>query len=230
MRDFQKLKSLDDFEVLDTPKSLEFEPISPADCPYEKQMILRMLIKGKYNKLMAFPRELDWLESQIISIKTYDEILTGIDDSWIYVTVRHGPLCWETDDEWHFDGASLRTELIPERNYIFTSAPGFEYMEGTVVFRSDFDPVKHNLFQYVKSAAVAQTRTAEPDTWYLVTPFVFHRRPEMPAGTPRTFVRITFPDIEIRDVNNTINPHFPTRSFGRDPVKSFRDGLARYEL
>lgn len=225
MRNFQKLKTLSDFSQLDAPEEVALRP--PPSCPFPEQKILRMLVRPKYGSF-RFPGELRWLSETIKEVSWWDYQSTGIEESWCYVTVRHGPITTEKDDEWHFDGASFRTGLIPERNYIWVSSDGPQYKLGGVSFPSDFDPCRHHLFRYAERVLRDEpVSVCKAETWYRMSPFCFHRRnPE--AKSPRTFLRISFPDIEGRDVNNTENPLLPTPAWGRDPVREFRDRLETY--
>lgn len=223
MLDFTKLKTLEDFEELIPPMEININP--PPQSPFDNQMVLRMLVRPKYSNDFFIPDELKWLETHIRAFYDLDTELTGIAKKWVYVTVRHG-IEESPDNNWHIDGGSLRVELIPERNYIWVSSYGFEYLTGRVKFSPNFDPVKRNLFNYILDNIVADGGyVAKAQQWYLVHPFVFHKRSIRANGENRTFIRITFPDIEIRDVNCTQNPLLPTESFGRDPVKSFRNKL-----
>jgi hypothetical protein len=231
MRNYQKLKTLHDYGVLDAPEAVGIPSIIDnhlCSLP-EEQMILRMLVRPKYAINWMIPNELQWLSSYIYWLYKDDMEATGIVDSWCYVTVRRGPVNTKTDDEWHFDGASFRTDLIPERNYIWVDNYGPQYKLGGLSFPLDFDPTKHNLFKFAES----QTRdneilTAPTRTWLRINPFCLHRRNPQATGH-RTFVRVCFTDIEGRDINNTSNPLLSTPAFGRDPVKSFRNNLFTYE-
>ena len=193
--------------------------------PDEDQMVLRMLVSPKYQNTFFIPKGLEWIEDEIKEIYELDTSITGIHNKWCYVTIRHG-INHEPDNSWHFDGGSLRTELIPERDYVYVNKFGFEFKEGTIVFPKDFDPVKHNM----SSAALnnikdERTVIAKVNTWYLLSPFVFHRASPKGNGEYRTFIRITFTDIEIRDQTCTQNPLLYTEAYGRDSVKMFRNGL-----
>lgn len=229
MRDYQKLKTMADFARLDAPTPVD------AARPHTvqlmgPQMILRMLVKPRYGHF-RIPRQLGWLEHCIMDLMHIDYQLTRIpiDHSWVYVTVRHGPLASQTDDQWHFDGASFRVELIPERNYIWANHTGTEYKTGSVNWPSDFDPIKHNLFTYAARALADEpVQVAEAQKWHMLNPFCLHRRAPSARFDARTFVRIAFTEIEGRDANNTPNPLLHTPTYGRDPVKSFRDKLVDY--
>lgn len=224
----RKLKTIESFNNLIAPVTLGRYP----DClrnnttPENPQRILRMLIKAKYSYELLIPEELEWLREDIEHLMTEDKYRTEIPsrDSWIYVTVRHGPEP-EPDNAWHLDGASLRVELIPERNYIFTRGAPIKYATGTFEPPLFFDPLEHNLFDAIMDYGdLSKVQFAPENQWLLLNPNCFH------AGTSlkycwRTFVRVTFVDIEIRDARCTQNPLLRTEAYGRNPVASFRDNL-----
>jgi hypothetical protein len=229
MRDFQKIKELSDYNQLDHPEYVMETVPTFVPASESPMMVLRMLVRPKYGDFII-PAELSFLSQTIKTLADYDVERTGIKDSWCYVTIRHGEVKTKTDDQWHFDGSSFRTDIIPERNYVWVSNHPSEYKVGKLKFPKDFNPVEHNLFTFaehqLKSKAVKQT---QDKTWYLISPFCFHRRPnDIPENTIRTFLRICFTDIEGRDVNNTENPLLPTPFFGRNPVQSFRNKLKNY--
>lgn len=233
MRDFKKLKELSDYSKLDAPVEIPASGgtgiMHPDVClAPDFQTILRMLVRPKYSNEARIPEELRWLTGAINWAHLVDKELTGIKDSFCYVTVRRGKL-FPTDDEWHFDGSSFRTDLIPERNYIWVDHSPTEYKTGELAFPDDFDPVKHHLFKYADShLRDAEVKFTKPETWYMLSPFCLHRRPYIKDGTHRTFIRICFTDIEGRDINNTPNPLLETDAYGRDPVRTFRDELIEY--
>ncbi len=227
MRNFQKIKTIEDYKVLDAPEFVCKDYGMPV--PYKSLMILRMLVRPKYSNCWYVPESLEFLKDTISDIMDYDEKRTGIKDSWCYVTIRHGKVTSKTDDEWHFDGASFRTDIIPERNYIWVNNYPTEFKTGGLQIPSDFDPIKHNLFTFaahqLKDVWEEQTKAKQ---WYLLSPFCLHRRPKITEDVHRTFIRICFTDIEGRDINNTPNPLLPTPFYGRDPVKTFRNKLQNY--
>lgn len=225
MRNFKKLKTLGDYSILDAPKAIH---IGNVKLPSFEQSILRMLVRPKYGNWFI-PSKLNWLKRNIYNAARFDERMTEIKHSFCYVTVRHGKLFSETDDEWHFDGSSFRTDLIPERNYIWVSDFPTEYKMGRLEFPKDFDPIKHNLFKFADAITNgSKIRATKSKRWYLLTPFCLHRRPKINGDIFRTFIRICFTDIEGRDINNTLNPLLETDAYGRDPVRTFRDRLLDY--
>jgi hypothetical protein len=225
-RNYKKLKTMSDFRTLDAP--LPVTASQPENPPSGTQMVLRMLVKPKYGA-WAIPPELAWLSPIIHELAEVDRKLTGIVESWCYVTVRHGIPCTKTDDEWHFDGASFRVEIIPERNYVWVNHTATEYKTGSLEIPDDFDPCVHDLFSFASAQlAEAEVKTTPCKAWSLLNPFCLHRRSPNTPDESRTFIRIAFTDVEGRDVNNTANPLLPTPAYGRDPVRSFRNKLKKY--
>lgn len=224
MRNFQKIKELSDWNTLDAP--VKVPELVPFEAPSD-QMILRMLVRTKYGRFEV-PQELAYLEPVIYNLAAVDASWTGIRDSWCYVTVRSG-IPFPTTDEWHFDGGSLRTELIPERNYVWCDRFPLQYKMGNVNFPEDFDPLKHNMFTFAaKEVEDSPILNVDAEKWYLLSPFCLHRRDPASNGFQRTFIRVSFIDIEVRDVKCTQNPLLPTEAYERNPVKSFRDSLVDY--
>ena len=227
MRNFQKIKEIQDYNQLDAPELVSVVN-KPDIANHEELMVLRMLVRPKYGKFII-PESLKFLEETILELSAIDVLRTGIEESWCYVTIRHGEVKSETDDEWHFDGSSFRTDIIPERNYIWVDNNPTEYKEGNLSIPEDFDPINHNLFTFAEHQLKDnEIKTCEVDKWYLLSPFCLHRRPDIADGTKRTFYRICFTDIEGRDINNTPNPLLHTEFYGRNPVQSFRNKLKDY--
>lgn len=223
--EWTKLKTLDDFKHMIGPEYVPME--SPPLPPENEQWVLRMLVRPKYGDWII-PPALKYLEPQIKALALFDEQTTGISNSWCYVTVRHGPPTCQNDDEWHLDGASLRVELISERNYVWYNHTAMQYKTGSVNFPVDFDANKHHLFTHIaKELEDRPIYHAPPDTWWRLSPRCLHRRnPEVP-NISRTFYRISFIDIEVRDEAATQNPLLRTEAWGRNPVQSFRNQLTR---
>lgn len=227
MRNYKKIKTLDDYRVLDAPSIVNIGKHQPIP-DTTSQMILRMLVRAKYGPF-EIPACLWWLKPFIFALSSKDENYTDILESWCYVTVRHGMPFSTTDDEWHFDGASFRMDDIPDRNYIWVNHTPTEYKTGIMYIPEGFDPIRNNLFTLaINNTRINRIHATVARNWYMFNPFVLHRRPPNTPNKPRTFIRISFTDVEIRDVNNTQNPMLPTEAFGRDPVKSFRNQLTDY--
>lgn len=200
-------------------------------CPYDEQYILRMPIKINGSELKV-PYELNWLMPLIEAANFYQTEKLKVHHNFCYVTVRHGLVKSVTDDEWHVDGFSTRITHIPEQNYIWSNCYPTEYVLLPIKFPSDFDPLKHNIHKYIQK----QIAKKKPEVKLLsefnmlcLDPYVIHRRPpNIPEGTIRTFIRISFVPIEIRDDNNTKNALLYVPDCGLDGVKQFRDNLLEY--
>lgn len=202
------------------------------ECPYEEQYILRMMIKGTGDNDFKIPSELEWLRSTIEKANFYQTEKLKVHHSFCYVTVRHGLVESVTDDEWHVDGFSTKITHIPEQNYIWSNCYPTEYVTLPIKFPEDFDPMRHNIHSYIqKRVAIRkpEIKFLSPSNLLCVDPYVIHRRPSnIPEGTRRTFIRISFVPIEIRDDNNTQNPLLPVPVYGVDGVKDFRNKLLNY--
>lgn len=150
---------------------------------------------------------------------------------YCYVTVRSGLVESVTDDDWHTDGFSMNITHLPEQNYCWSNVYPTEFVEKGIVFPKDFSPFAHNIHQYIGDALIANPEpitVANPNTIYCFDPYVIHRRPQIPEGIQRTFVRVSYTPIEIIDGANTENPLLPRPKCERNAVKEFRDKLARY--
>jgi hypothetical protein len=178
------------------------------DCPLGEQYILRMAIRADGGEFIV-PSELGWireaLEASIQSQKTL-----GVDHPFCYVTIRHGLVKSQTDDEWHVDGFSTKVPHLPEQNYVWTNHTGTECADLAVEFPADFNPLRHNVNGYLSRFVSPENVMAlTPGVLYAMDPYMLHRRPPQTGGKVRTFVRITHVPIEINDVNNTVNPLLP---------------------
>ncbi len=55
---------------------------------------------------------------------------------------------------------------------------------------------------------------------YIMDPYHAHARPEILAGTQRTFIRICYSPVEIRDDTNTFNPYLPRGPYNRQDIRN----------
>lgn len=192
--------------------------------PAERQYFLRMAIRAEGSNI-ALPDELLWIKPLLDAALAHQTEI-GTDHPFCYVTIRHGEVTSQTDDEWHVDGFSTKVAHVPEQNYIWASADATEYAPDLkVVFPEDFDPRIHNVNPML-AAHVGEVRECEPKTIYCLDPYLLHRRPSKTTNTHRTFVRISFVPIEINDINNSQNPLLP-RTYDHDGV-AFREKLTVY--
>lgn len=206
----------------------EFVKSIKVICPYKRQYILRMLIKEAYNDFQI-PQELNWAKPLIEEAIKYQKDIVNISHSFCYITIRHGLVTSETDDIWHVDGFSTLINHIPEQNYGWANCYPTEFLAKRIKFPKDFNPLIHNAHQFIQSKINKYDNifNIHPNTLFCFDPYVIHRRPQIPKDIVRTFVRISFDPIEIKDVNNTINPLLP-KYYIRDGVKEFRDKLINY--
>lgn len=195
------------------------------ECPHDRQYILRMAIRvdgGDYH----IPSELDWLIPIFKSSLNYQKSM-GINHPFCYITVRHGEVTSQEDDEWHVDGFSIKVPHTPEQNYIWCNRDATEYAELKVEFPEDFDARVHNVNHYLQNFINDENiGKCEEFVLYCMDPYNVHRRPITATGMNRTFVRISFAPIEINDINNTQNPALH-RIYDQNGVK-FRKELLTY--
>jgi len=147
--------------------------------------------------------------------------------------VRSGLVESVSDDEWHTDGFSVNITHLPEQNYCWSNVYPTEFVKKSIEFPKDFSPFEHNIHEYIQDfLSLNPTAITIPDcnSVYCFDPYVIHRRPQIPQGIKRAFIRVSFTPIEIVDDNNTENPLLSVLKYGRDAVKSFRNGLKRYPL
>jgi hypothetical protein len=215
------------------PNSHEFVSRVQLSVPNKKQYILRMLIKAPFQTFQIPSKELGWLCPLIAACEDYQLNKLEIRQPFCYVTVRSGFVESVTDDEWHTDGFSVSVTHLPEQNYCWSNIYPTEFVSKGIEFPKDFSPLKHNVHSYIQDVLKsdpAPIETAEANGVYCFDPYVIHRRPQVPEGVFRTFVRVSFTPIEIVDCNNTLNPFLPRPECKRDAVKEFRNKLERYPL
>lgn len=197
-------------------------------CPCETQRILRCIVREPRSEF-AIPEELQWLKDAILKADEYQRNVIQVNHPFCHVTVRHGEVVSQLDDEFHSDGFTMRTTNLPEQNYVWTNVFPTEYVLRKFEIPDDFDPLRHNLHQFFQDTIDERDPilTCKEKTFYIFDPYVIHRRPVKTRGMLRTFVRITFAPIEIADVNNTQNPLIP-RQHTYCGLRDFRNKLLRY--
>ena len=214
--------NLDQYSRVNSPERIGGLDLETPD---DRQYILRMFIKEPFGDF-EIPPELSWLVPVIKEAVEHQDSI-GVRQPFCHVTVRHGEVTSEKDNEWHVDGFSMNVTHLPEQNYIWVNTHPTEYVERAFNIPDDFDPSRHNihlLFQDMMGDE--DVKTLDEETLYCLDPYVVHRRPQVPTGIERTFVRISFCPMEIKDVNNTQNPLMPRRN----GVEEFREELERYPI
>jgi hypothetical protein len=172
---------------------------------------------------VRLPTELEWMRELIDHCRGIQEE-NGIYHPYIYVTVRHGEVTSVTDDKWHVDGFSMLAAHHPEQDYIVTSSPGMEVLINGIDIPNDFDPLKHNLHQYIQEHCDGLFyNKLPPNKIFVIDPYIIHRRPK--CSGKRSFVRVSFVPIEIRDDTCCQNPLLPSGPYNREDI---RKTLVRY--
>lgn len=193
--------------------------------PEKEQKVLRMLIRRFREDHL--PEELTWLREIIWQAK-FSQIVNGVNHPFCYLTVRHGIVDYEKDDEWHVDGISFKYTHLPEQDYVWCNEYPTQILNQQFTFPEDFDPSRHNVHTFIQDRIdESKIQTLNTNTLYCMDPYNIHRRDPSCNGKFRTFVRISFTPIEIDDINNTYNPGIPTKYKG-DGI-AFRNRLTRYK-
>ena len=188
------------------PVALDRVALTP---PVEPQFVLRMPIQVPGKKGLYIPSDLLWLESFIEECQ-YSQNTMRVHHDFVYITVRHGPMCTTTDDLWHVDGFSMRIPHLPEQDYLWTDRHPTEALLQPQRLSASFHPLRHNIHHtFQDTADESNIVVLESGRCYLTDPRVIHRRPQIPKGLWRTFVRVSFVPIPIRDNTNTCNPLLP---------------------
>lgn len=212
------LDQFSDFNLANCLGELDLHP------PQHRQYVLRMLVWTPYDGL-KLPDELSWTLPLIEASMRHQHDYIGVIHPFCYLTVRHGLVTSTTDDDWHVDGFSMKVTHLPEQNYLWADSHATEVLHAATPLPESFDPLRHNIHstfgRFVTSTNVVQ---CHPRNVFVIDPYVVHRRPAVPAGTHRTFLRVSHVPIEINDTNNTQNPLLP-RHCSRDGVKEFREHL-----
>lgn len=209
--------------------STENAPVDLGACnvhlPERHQYILRMCV-NRPDRGWMIPPELDWLSDTIFRLAHEQSRLCLPKHPFCYVTVRHGVVSSTTDDAWHVDGFSTRIAHKPEQNYIWCNRAPTEFVRQAFPIPTGFDPLRHNIHWHLQDNVDPDKVCAGKSSHlYLLDPYVVHRRPKLPDGFVRSFFRVSFVPIEIRDDTCTPNPIDSRRTYGTD---DFRNQLERY--
>jgi len=212
-----RLLNLGDFDAPSAPVPIVFNDSLPDT---DHQYVLRMMVRGKRGRPLSIPPELAWLAPRIRQLDRYQK-QQDLRNPYIYVTVRHGIVESETDDEWHVDGFSMRTPHVPEQNYICAAGEkATQFLVRSWHIPQSFDPFVHNIHHFFRDfCGESPISNALPGVIYAIDPYCVHRRPPGTAGKMRTFWRISFVPIEIEDDTCAQNPLFPVKHYGREDIR-----------
>jgi len=225
---FSKILNLEQYQEINEPLTVGEISTNPDS---DAQMVLRMLVESPYSEGLKLPPELFWVSEIIEKAKQFQKEKIKISHPFVYVTIRHGNVVSQTDDEWHVDGFSMRYNHLPEANYILVMGKQpTQFIRQSFNFPRNFNPLKHNIHSFFQKR-VDESKVFQLDSGilYFIDPYVVHRRPPSTHDSKRTFVRVSFTPIEIVDINNTANPLIETRHYNIDGIKEFRGGLRDYD-
>lgn len=190
------------------------------DLPKDRQYILRMMVRTPDSNGFHIPKQLDWLKDTILELDGIQKE-NGLLNQFVYVTVRHGLVNSETDDIWHVDGFTMRTQHLPEQNYIWTDTETTEYAEQAFAFPDTFDPLKHHIHWYFDDRVKEENaKRCEEKMICLIDPYFVHRRPKVSTGKMRTFWRVSFIQIEIEDGQCEQNPLLPVKIYRGGDIRN----------
>ncbi len=215
------LLSLSNFKKADqTVLSFAHDMVVP-----DEQYILRMMVKSPDTDGFVIPDELDWAHDTLIYLNDLQKKMF-VSHPYVYITVRSGEVKSVTDDEWHVDGFSMRVPHLPEQNYIWSNCYPTEVLNQQFIVPQDFDPLKHNLHTYFQNKAdSSKIQLLKEGNLCIIDPYVVHRRPQVPVGIKRSFVRISFIPVEIEVDSCTPNPLLTKKFYNR---KDIRESLVAY--
>ncbi len=212
-----KILNLDQYNKINTAIKVGNIEIN---LPKEDIYILRMPLSQQLDFNEYFlPEKYKFLQEFVGRCIEYQKNIIKIRHPFMYLTIRHGEVKSVTDDKWHVDGFSLRYNHLPEQNYIWCSSNATEVSLSKTDL-SEFNPFKENIH---KKFSGENTYKCKDKTIYCLDPYVIHRRPPNTAGI-RSFIRLSFTPIEIKDLNNTVNPLIDYNK-NYDGVKEYRDKL-----
>lgn len=190
------------------------------EVPFERQYILRMMIRNPESNGFQIPTELDWLKTFIFEVDEFQKHHKLL-NQFVYVTVRHGIVSTQADGTWHVDGFSMKTTHVPEQDYVWSSDNPTEWLDQTFNFPNEFNALKHNVHWYFDDNIKQENvKTIKEKMVYLIDPYFIHRRPASAFGTKRTFVRVSFVPIEIEDGRCQQNPCLPIKTYKNDDIRS----------
>ncbi len=198
------------------------------DFPEEEIYALRYLIKQPGSDFVI-PQALSFLKEIIQSCASYQrKFFPDFDGRFVYITIRSGIVKSTNEDSFHVDGFQGLSvpRHIPEQNYIWAdSYPTIFSLQSHFV--EHLDPQRHNFHDYFNRHTRANTLVpALEKSVYIIDPYHIHARPYIPPNTMRSFLRICFSPVEIRDDTNMINKWLPRGPYNRDDI---RNSLISYD-
>lgn len=219
-----RLLNLDDFSFINPPIKIASKDFV---IPFDRQYVLRMMVRSPETNGFQIPTELNWLKETILEFDLIQKE-NNLLNKFVYITIRHGIVNSEEDDIWHVDGFSMKVPHVPEQNYIWTNSDPTEYADQMFPIPNDFDPFKHHLHYYLNdNVEDANIKKLKEKTVYLIDPYIVHRRPKETFNKMRTFWRISFIPIEIEDDSCTQNPLLPIKKYNNTDLRKVLVNYAR---
>jgi hypothetical protein len=188
----------------------------------QELFVLRLLIK-KPDTEFVMPEELGFLKDFVAETACYQAThFPDYADRFVYMTLRSGLVRSSNDDSFHadgFQGISVPRH-IPEQNYIWMDRDPTLFAVQPY-FVEHLDPARHDFHEYFNRCTdMANVQQAKAGEAYIMDPYHIHARPVLSADTWRSFVRICYSPVEIRDDTNTPNKWLPMGPYNREDIRN----------
>jgi hypothetical protein len=185
-----------------------------------------MPIRQKYS--WAIPSNLNWLSPVLEKAGCFQHsAFETYLYPYVYITIRHGEQKEYGTEVWHTDGfqGDVKARHVGEISYIWTSDGGTEWGNDQIKVPVDFDPANHNFFSLLDRHVFKSKQQSKAGHLYCFDSYCVHRKQTKPG--PRTMIRLTFSNVEIKDPNYTENPFFKlsySKAEPRDAIKNYTGG------
>ena len=192
------------------------------DVPEEDLYLLRFLVKQP-GSVFTIPQKIQFLQGLIEECAKYQQAnFPDYEDRFVYLTVRSGELKSVNEDQFHVDGFQGISvpRHIPEQNYIWANCHP-TLMALQPYFMEQLDPAVHNMHDFFdEKTSMDNVYGGFEKGLYIIDPYHVHARPSIPDGTLRSFFRLCFSPVEIRDDTNTVNEHLPRGPYNREDIRN----------
>lgn len=196
--------------------------------------ILRTPIKRAGDLNLYIPQELERFVSLLKHVLE-TELIANDDylNSHGHITVEHTYIEKNNVQRvpgWHVDGfqGARQHTHSSEHSYLWCSIQPAEFCIQPF-FINHIDSARHSVFaEFERQAQDINVFSGLANHIYLIDPYIVHRSTPMKESNWRTFVRITFSDIELEDPMNTVNKMIPLAQNYESRI-DHRDRLYIYE-
>lgn len=190
--------------------------------PNDDIYALRLLIKEPKSDFII-PQRMAFLKAIIQESASYQQShFPDFEDRFAYLTVRSGALKSVNEDRFHVDGFQGISvpRHIPEQNYVWADSYPTTFSLQPY-FVEQLDPAQHNFQDYFdEHTKNSNLFSVEAEGLYIIDPYHVHARQIIPEGTQRSFFRICYSPVEIRDDTNTPNPYLPRDPYNREDIRN----------